>query len=77
MYLAKEHALSLLEEAATDVRAADHLWRTAVCDALRSNAPLERIAQHARTTIDTIKSIGDEPLPDLSLSSIAPPSSAG
>lgn len=77
MYLAKEHALSLLEEAATDVLAAEHTWRTSVCDALRSNAPLELIARHARTTIETIKSIGDEPSPTVGLSPIAPPSSAG
>lgn len=66
MYLAKEHALRLLEEAATDRNEADRMWRTAIRDAIGSNASLDCIAQHARTTIETIRAIScGEPLPDL------------
>jgi hypothetical protein len=73
VYLTKEHALSLLTEAATEFDEAGQALRTAIRDALRSNAPVDQIAQRAQTTVETVRAISAEPLPDLVLAPLAPP----
>jgi hypothetical protein len=64
MYGSSEQALYVLDQAA-EVRArADVTWRSAIRQALASNAPIEQIATRANTTIETVLAIvNDNPTP--------------
>jgi hypothetical protein len=66
VYLSKDLALRLVEEAATERHEAERVFRTAVRDAIISNASLDSIARLARTSIDNIRAMCQEPfLPPL------------
>ena len=54
-------ALEVLDHAVRDRHVADATWRSAIKRALATGIPIEEVATRARTTIDEVLAIMDEP----------------
>jgi hypothetical protein len=60
MYGSPEKALGLLDQASSVRDHADKVWRSAIREALASNAPVEHVALWARTTIENVLIVVNE-----------------
>jgi hypothetical protein len=60
MYGSSDKALRLLDQATSVRDHADKVWRSAIREALATDAPVEHVALWARTTIDNVLIIVNE-----------------